>query len=661
MIDLLILLAFIGYALYAGFRASGVASQDLQQYFLAGRTIKGWRAGVSMAATQFAADTPLLVMGLIATGGIFLLWQLWVYGISFLALGFIFSAKWRRAQVLTDAELTEIRYSGRGVTALRAFKALYYGTVINCVVLAFVLTAALRIAEVFLPWHLWLPEGLYDALEGLVAGAGLSLMSAATDLPDSVATTNNILSLVLLLLFTAGYSTAGGLRGVIATDVMQFFIALGGTALYAWMAVREAGGLDSLPERVVELYGAGKGVEMLHVVPPLEAVWMSFLVILSLQWFFHMYADGTGYLAQRSMGCRSNKDARVAAVIFTWLQIVLRSVIWVLIGVALLVVYPFDPGQVGTDGFKAAREVTFVTGIEELLPVGVRGLMLTGMLAALASTVDTHLNWGASYWSNDIYKNLISTHWLKRSPGSRELVIVARLANILIIALALIVMSQLGSIQQGWKLSLMLGAGVGSVLVLRWLWERINLWSEVAAMVVSLIAGTILLLTVPEPDAEWIRLSVMALVSTAAAVGVTTFTPRTEPAVLTAFYRRVRPVGFWRQTALALGEDPTTPPRRLAGAVGAIAVTSLSVFMTLVGTTRILLPTPETSMLLAWALLIAGLAFVPVWWRQVVSGPAGTPEADAEAELHARPPGTAATGGEAAAGGAGSTSAGEPR
>ena len=160
MIDLLIVTAFVVYAIYAGLSARRAASAGLQEYFLAGRTIKGWRAGVSMAATQFAADTPLLVVGLIASGGIFLIWQLWVYGIAFLMMGFVFAVHWRRAGVLTDAEFTELRYSARGALALRTVKALYYGTLINCVVLAFVLVAAVRIAEVFLPWHEWLDADL---------------------------------------------------------------------------------------------------------------------------------------------------------------------------------------------------------------------------------------------------------------------------------------------------------------------------------------------------------------------------------------------------------------------------------------------------------------------------------------------------------------------
>ncbi len=160
MIDLLIVLAFIAYSISNGFRNRAKASKGLSEYFLAGKTLRGWRAGFSMAATQFAADTPLLVMGLLAVGGVYSFWRLWVYGLAFLMMGFLLGKAWRRAGVLTDAELTEIRYSGKGVLLLRGLKAVYYGTVINCVVMAFVLVAAVRIFEIFLPWHEWLPAGL---------------------------------------------------------------------------------------------------------------------------------------------------------------------------------------------------------------------------------------------------------------------------------------------------------------------------------------------------------------------------------------------------------------------------------------------------------------------------------------------------------------------
>ena len=241
MIDLLILLAFVVYSIGSGFHNRAKASRNLEEYFLAGRSIKGWRAGFSMAATQFAADTPLLVMGLIASGGIFMLWRLWIYGFGFLIIGFLLGHAWRRAGVITDAELTEIRYSGRGVLTLRGLKAVYYGTIMNCTILAMVLVAACRISEVFLFWNKWLPSGPYHFFYDIVSGVGVSLASGATSLPPFIATTNNLISIVIILCFTALYSMTGGLRAVIATDTVQFTLAMIGTIIYACIVAVKAG------------------------------------------------------------------------------------------------------------------------------------------------------------------------------------------------------------------------------------------------------------------------------------------------------------------------------------------------------------------------------------------------------------------------------------
>jgi solute:Na+ symporter, SSS family len=611
MLDLLIVLAFVAYAVTAGFRARRQASRSLTDYFLAGKTLRGWQAGTSMAATQFAADTPLLVTGLIATAGIFAVWRLWIYGLAFLLLAFVFAAHWRRAGVLTDAELTEVRYSGRAVLPLRVLKAIYYGTVINCVVLAMVLVAAIRIAEVFLPWHLWLPAGVYGPLLALVQAVGAPLASGATALEPWVATTNNVISIGAILAFTALYSMTGGLRSVVATDVGQFLLAMVGTAVYAWIVVREAGGLGAIPDRLVDLYG-DDAPRLLSFAPPGGEALLPFLVIIGLQWFFQMNSDGTGYLAQRSMACRTTADARTAGVVFAWLQIFLRSLFWIVIAVGLLVLYPFSPADATGAGFAASREITFVMGIDELLPVGLRGLMLTGLLAALASTVDTHLNWGASYWSNDIYRRVVAERWLKREPGRPELVVVARLSNVLILGIALVVMANLGSIQRAWFISLLFGAGMGAVLVLRWLWERINLYSELAAMATSLLVAPVLLVAT---DQEWIRLGSMAGLSTLAAIAITFVTPSTDPATLDAFFRRVEPDGFWRATSRRLGLDPAAPVRRLARALAMTGLTAASLFVLLVGVGQLLLRQPGRPPFLPLAMIAIGLVLVPAWWH----------------------------------------------
>ena len=323
------------------------------------------------------------------------------------------------------------------------------------------------------------------------------------------------------------------------------------------------------------------------------------------------------------MACATDKDARIAALVFTWMQVLVRSLIWLVIGVGLLVIYPFTPETASGDQFVAARELLFVMGIDDLLPIGIRGLMLTGLLAALASTIDTHLNWGASYWSNDVYNRLICNHWLKREPKNRELVLVARLSSVIILIIALIIMANLGSIQTTWFLSFLFGAGMGSVLVMRWLWERINLHSELAAMAISLVLAPILLVATNAGwirDEEWIRLSLMALFSTVAAVTVTYFTPRTDVKVLKAFYKRVNPVGFWRKTAALVDGDPRKPLNDFIGEAKTTLLTALSLFLMLIGAGKLLIRPPTESSFLPWLCIALSLFLIRFWWKNAIGG-----------------------------------------
>jgi solute:Na+ symporter, SSS family len=562
-LDVVIIVGFAGYAVASGLRARRDASPSLTEYFLAGRTLGGVPAGLSMAATQFAADTPLLVTCLVATAGIFSLWRLWVYALAFLLMGFVLAQSWRRARVITDAELTELRYGGRGALLLRGFKAVYFGLVFNCTVVAMVLFAAREIAEPFLTWDAWLGPERIQGLERLVRAVGVPLASATGTGDVWVRSTNNLVSIAVLLLVTTLYSATGGLRGVVRTDVAQLALMLLGTAVYGYYVVTASGGLDALHGALAERFRGGPptGLTASEVVAfwPSHAHDAGFVLVaaMGLQWLVQVNADGTGYLAQRSMACRSDHDARVAAVVFTVTQIVLRSLLWLPIALGLLVLFPSDAG-VGPGALRAEREATFVLGMKALLPPGALGLMLTAMLAALMSTVDTHLNWGASYVANDLYARLYCRLLRRRTPNDRELVWVARAANLGIVVVALGIMTQLSSIQAAWQMSLLLGAGVGVLLVLRWIWWRITALGEIAALVASAVLAPVLL---HATDQEALRLVLMAAGATTAGVIVSLRDASSSRAHLERFYRRARPPGFWGPVADA-GHDGAARLRR---------------------------------------------------------------------------------------------------
>lgn len=623
VIDVAIIGLYVCWSTWSGLRARRVASRGLDEYFLAGRTLSGWSAGVSMAATQFAADTPLVVAGLVASAGVFSLWRLWIYALAFLLMALVLGAMWRRTGVLTDAELTELRYGPtRTAAILRGVKAVYLGIVFNVVVLAMVLLAATRVTEPFLLWHAWLPPALYDPLRSLVTWAGFALTDPhahATPAGLWTAATDNAISIAALLGVTTLYSTAGGLRGVVRTDQLQFAIAIVATGFYAWATIAHVGGLEALGTRLAALYppdGSGPGgvtAPTLLAFTPSEArdVGAGILGVIAIQWIAQINADGSGYLAQRTMACRSDRDAELAGVVFVLLQILIRSLVWLPIAVGLLVVFPLT-APVESVADVAAREATYVHGVVALLPAGALGLMITGMLGAFASTVDTHLNWGASYVTNDLWGRFLAPRVLGRAPSPRSLVWVARGTNLALVGLALLVMPALGSIRTAWHASLLLGAGVGVLLVLRWLWWRMNASAELAAILASAVAAPILLATV---EREAWRLLGMAAIGTTTGLAAVRLAGPAPLAHLRAFHDRVRPLGWWGPVA-----GPGARSARAALGLRATAAggSALSVFSLLVGAGTWLLGSPPPWWCPdrgAWigACLAVGLGAIPLW------------------------------------------------
>src|SRR5690606_27148623 len=152
-------------------------------------------------------------------------------------------------------------------------------------------------------------------------------------------------------------------------------------------------------------------------------------------------------------------------------------------------------------------------------------------------------------------------------------------------------------------------------------WERINVYAEFAAIAVSLVAAPLLLaLLGTDPRDEWLRLGSMALVTTVAAVGAALLMPRTDDAVLAAFYRRVRPVGFWGRTARLVGQSSTAPLRALGRRLFSVVVSAASLFLLLVGIGRLMLSPPETAQSWSWAMLVAGCLLLPICWIETVRG-----------------------------------------
>lgn len=630
MIDLILVLAFVAYALWSGFSARKDASLGPEEYFLAGRNMPGWKAGLSMSATQYAADTPLVVTGMMATAGVFALWRFWVYSIAFLLLGFLLAASWRRAGIITDAELCELRYAPPPAEPLRYLKAVYFGTVINCVVLAMVLLAATRITEPFLPWHEWLPDGTLSPLASFLETVD-SPITTQIDSPDKwLLSASNLFSILVIVTFTALYSTTGGLRSVINTDVVQVLIALVATGVYAYVVIAAVGGLDQFPIKLSQLYGDARMKSMLSFSPVEGAASAAAILgLLGIQWMAQANSDGTGYLAQRSMACKSESDAKLAAVVFTYVQSVLRTVLWLPIIVGLMVLYPAEGPVVG-DAATSIREATFIRGVTEHLPPGALGIMMVGLLAALASTVDTHLNWGASYWTNDLYGRLWCERIKHKKPDKKRQVWVARGSNIVILVIALLIMLRLQSVQAAWKTSLLFGAGIGLPLLLRWVWHRQNAYGELFSIAASVVLAPVLLFVLDDAafagwgfdadGADAVRLILMAALSTTAAIAGSLLTRPVPPETLQAFYKKVRPPGFWAPVAAACDDDPKRVKQRMYDGLVATFAAALSVFALIIGLGTWLLhaPGPEWIPRGPWIglNLVIGVALCRVWWQR---------------------------------------------
>lgn len=502
-----------GVGLWLSRRASG----SVVDFFVGGRALPWWLAGTSMAATTFSVDTPLYVSALISRRGIAGNWEWWSFGLSHVLLIYLFARLWRRAEVVTDVELTELRYGGRPAAVLRATRAFLFALPINCISIGFVMLAMRKVVEAL---------GLLPDLPGWVPGD------------------ERLWAVVALSIFVLAYASLAGLWGVVATDFLQFFLALLGAVLVAAFALAEIGGVAELKLRLAE---AGRS-DVLEMTPPPGSESLplgTFLAYLGIQWWAFRRSDGGGEFVQRLLACRSEADAERAAWCFVWLHYVIRAWPWVLVGLVAIVVLPdlADP------------DMGYPMLMLRYLPAGLLGLVTASFLAAFMSTVSTQINWGASYLVNDLYGRFIN-----REASSARLVRLGRVASALIVVAASVAAFFADDIGALFRFMIAIGTGPGAVLILRWFWWRVNAWAELASMLAGFAIALGSYLPAFGSMEFGTRLVVTAFGSAAVWLPVMWLTRPEAPVTLTEFYRRVRPPGpGWRAIRARAGVEPDLP------------------------------------------------------------------------------------------------------
>lgn len=584
--DWAIVIGYLVLALVVGVLVSSRAGRSVDSYFVAGRGLPWWWLGTSMVATTFAADTPLVVTGLVAEHGVAGNWFWWSWALSHVSLAVVFAGLWRRARVLTDAELVELRYGGRSATVLRGFKAVFFAILINGIVLGWVIRAMVKIATPFTRWEAWLGT---NALAGFEAAWPTAL---------TIGGPGDTLTVLALFALIAVYSSLGGIRGVILTDLVQFAMAMAGSVAFAWMAVAHVGGIDGLVMGLDRHYDVDR---VLAFVPGADAAWLPlrlFFIYIAVQWWAQYFADGSGYLAQRLFTARSDAHAEQGALWFVVANYALRSWPWVLVALVALLVYPLGAQGGGPLAELVARdrEMAYPALMAALLPAGLLGLLVASLLAAFMSTVDTHINWGSSYLVNDLYHR-----FLRPDASQRELVAASRISVFLLAALAVVVAAQISSIEAAWRFFIAVGAGLGLPSMLRWLWWRVNAWTEIVGMTVATATAIVLYPLFPNVRDEYLLVAIVGL-SMAAALAATYLTRPVPRDHLARFVRRVQPPGWWS------GLSGAAPRRAMWWAGGAWVAGNTGVFCLMFGLGHLVLGRPGAGVLLATA-GAAALAF----------------------------------------------------
>ena len=535
-LDWTIVGAYFLLSLAVGIWASKQAGKDTQSFFLAGRNMPWWLLGVSMVATTFSTDTPNLVTDLVRQNGVSGNWTWWAFLVTGMLTVFVYAKLWHRSGVLTDIEFYELRYSGKAAAFLRGFRALYLGLVFNVLVMGAVSLAAIKFGEIVLGLPGWV-------------------------------------TLTIACSITLAYSTLGGLKAVIITDFVQFTLAMIGSVwgMMYILGLPQIGGLSNL---LTHSNVVGK----LALFPDMSDpnVWVPVLLVpLAVQWWASYYPGsepgGGGYIAQRMFSAKDESNAVSATFLFNAAHYALRPWPWILIALASLVVFPelkdLQSAFPNLPADKLGHDVAYPAMLT-LLPSGLLGLVAASLIAAFMSTMSTQVNLGASYLVNDFYQRFI-----RPDASEKQLVAVGRMFTVISIILGGGLGLMLTSAGQAFNLLLMIGAGTGLIYILRWFWWRINAYTEIVAMLSSLIIAGYMNFGNVDLD-SWQKIVIGAILTTIIWITATFITPADDEETLLKFVKKVNPGGpGWKKYQVEGASEPWPVPQGILNMLlGCIAV-----------------------------------------------------------------------------------------
>ena len=520
LLDWVVVAAYLVGSMAIGLRLARRGTGSMVEFFVGGRAVPWWLAATSMAATTFNVDTPLYVAGLVARGGVAANWEWWSFGFAHVLLAVLLARLWRRAAVLTDAALTELRYAGRPAALLRGTRAFLFAVPLNCLGIGYGMLAMRKVIVAL---------GLLNGLDWLPGGPQLW-------------------AVVLVVAITLAYTTVAGLWGVVATDFIQYVLAMVGAVVVAVYAVHEVGGLGTLTAHFRDA-GQGHRLDLVPLGPDAMLPLGTFLGYVGIQWWAFKNSDGGGMFVQRLSATADEREATRAAHAFNILNYVIRTWPWVLVGLAALTILPglADP------------ELAYPLLMLRYLPSGVLGLVFASLLAAFMSTVSTQVNWGASYVVHDLYGRFANV------TDERKLLRAARWASIGITVLAAAISFAMDSVGQMFRLLVLVGTGTGVILLLRWFWWRVNAWAEITAMVAGLVLAT---LTTSVPVLGTLPFGTKLAFTTFGSIlcwlPVLFLTAPEPDATLDAFYARTLPPGAWAPVRARTGLTSPDSLRRAA-------------------------------------------------------------------------------------------------